>query len=284
MATARTDSGVEYDPLAIDATEARFWRDVWASVPEPAAAQHGIESAEFGPVQMTVVRELGDAEMINLLLGATAPGAVAGGHLPTALEWAGERGIALSVQVPPGEPGTEAAETALRTAGFAPGYGWMRFVRDVHPPRFSAAEEVEVVALTAPDQEPFGAIVAAAFGLPAWGAELFANLPGRAGWHCYVAKLDGAAQAAAAMFLEGEVAELGMGATLEPARGRGAQLALLHRRIADAPAAGARLLFVETGERVPGRPSNSYRNVLRAGFEEAYVCPNWAASDRPLDG
>ena len=48
-----------------------------------------------------------------------------------------------------------------------------------------------------------------------------------------------------------------------------------HRRIADAGAAGCETLFVETGERVPNRPSASYRNILRAGFEEAYLRPNW---------
>lgn len=284
MATARTESGVEYDPLALDATEARFWRDLWDSVPPAAAAEHGIERAGFGPLQATLVRELGDAQMINLLLGATAPGAVAAGHLEAALAWGRERGVAFTVQVPPGEPETEAAEATLQAAGYAPGYGWMRFVRDPHPPRFSPSEEVEVVELAAPDQEPFGAIVAAAFGLPAWGAELFASLPGRPSWRCYVAKLDGNAQAAGAMFLDADVAELGIGATLEPARGRGAQLALLHRRIVDAAAAGARLLFVETGERVPGRPSNSYRNILRAGFEEAYVCPNWGPPESEAAG
>jgi N-acetylglutamate synthase-like GNAT family acetyltransferase len=102
-------------------------------------------------------------------------------------------------------------------------------------------------------------------------------LPGRPGWRCYVAKVDGSAQAAAAMFLDGRLAELGMAATLEPARRRGCQLALLRRRILDAAAAGCELLFVKTGERDPKRPSNSYRNILRAGFEEAYVRPNWMA-------
>ena len=77
------------------------------------------------------------------------------------------------------------------------------------------------------------------------------------------------------MLLDGEVAELGFGATLEPARGRGAQLAMLGRRIEDATAAGARLLFAETGELTEGQPATSYRNLRRAGFEKAYLCPNW---------
>jgi hypothetical protein len=50
---------------------------------------------------------------------------------------------------------------------------------------------------------------------------------------------------------------------------------LLHRRIEDARAAGCHTLFVETGERTADRPSASYRNILRAGFKEAYLRPNW---------
>ena len=168
-----------------------------------------------------------------------------------------------------------AAEAWLRESGFEPTYAWMKFVRDPHPPRFPAPDGVEVVEVTTPDQEPFGTIAALGFGMPAWGAGLFAHLPGRDGWRCYVARVDGEAQGCGAMVIEDGVAELGIGATLEAARGRGCQTALLRRRIVDAAEAGCHTLLVETGERVPGRPSASYRNILKAGFEEAYLRPNW---------
>jgi len=151
----------------------------------------------------------------------------------------------------------------------------MKFVRDTHPPRFKVGDDVGVIELTVPAQEPFGMIAATGFGLPAWAAAFFADLPGRERWRCYVARVDGTAQACAAMLVDGAVAELGIAATLEPARGRGCQPALLHRRILDAAAAGCDTLLIETGERVPGRPSASYRNILRAGFKEAYLRPNW---------
>jgi hypothetical protein len=124
----------------------------------------------------------------------------------------------------------------------------------------------------------FGMIAATGFGMPAWASVFFAGLPGRAGWHCYVARVDGNAQACAAMFVHDGIAEFGIAATLEPARGRGCQLALLRRRILDAAAAACHTLFVETGERKPDRPSGSYRNILRAGFEEAYLRPSWQRS------
>ncbi len=106
-----------------------------------------------------------------------------------------------------------------------------------------------MVELSDGDQGPFGIIAATGFGLPAWASTLFARLPGREGWRCYVAHVDGEAQACGAMLIDGGVAELGIGATLESGRRRGCQLALLHRRILDAADAGCQTLFVETGER-----------------------------------
>ena len=37
---------------------------------------------------------------------------------------------------------------------------------------------------------------------------------------------------------------------------------------------GAEFVVTETGERVEGRPSTSYRNILRAGFAEAHLQAN----------
>jgi GNAT superfamily N-acetyltransferase len=212
------------------------------------------------------------------VLGATAPGAVADGHLAAAAEWARSRGVSSYVPVTPGLTETEQAGTWLTVNGFSPTYAWMKFVRDAHPPRFEVAKDIEIVAVTEPDQEPFGMIAATGFGLPVWAAAFFADLPKHPDWRCYVARVDGEAQACGAMLVQDEIAELGIGATLEPARGRGCQLALLRHRILEAGELGCRILFVETGERVPDRPSTSYRNILRAGFEEAYLRPNWARS------
>ena len=57
-------------------------------------------------------------------------------------------------------------------------------------------------------------------------------------------------------------------------RGKGAQTALLAARIERARTLGLAALTTETGERLPDRPSGSYRNILRAGFVEAYLRPN----------
>jgi GNAT superfamily N-acetyltransferase len=275
MASGKTQNGVRFDSARLDPVERRFWRDCYEAVPAEVAAEHGVERLDFGPVQATIATDLTDFLMMNPILGATEPGAVEGGHLAAATTWAGERGARPYVPVAPDAPGTVAAERWLESNGFESGYASMKLVRNAHPPLFREPRGVEVIELDAGSEEPFGTIAAVGFGLPAWAAAFFAALPGREGWRCYVARVDGEAQACAAMLSEGEVAEFGIAATLEQARGRGCQLALLHRRIRDAAEAGCRTLFVETGERVPGRPSGSYRNLLRAGFEEAYLRPNW---------
>ncbi len=275
MAAGTTKNGIAYDSAALDRVDRRFWRDVWESVPPEVAAERGVEVRTLGPIQVTAVRELGQVGMLNLVLGTAEARQPA--DLQAAVAWAEERSTPY-VSVTPDLPGTVAAEEWLRGEGFEPTYAWMKFVRDPHPPRFPAPDGVEVVEVTAPDQEPFGTIAALGFGMPAWGLELFAHLPGRDGWRCYVARVDGEACGCGARVIEGGVAELGIGATLEAARGRGCQTALLHRRISDAAEAGCRTLLVETGERVPDRPSASYRNILKAGFEEAYLRPNWQRS------
>lgn len=279
MASGLTKNGVAYDSRLLDPVERRFWRESWQSVPAEIATERGVALREFGPIQATLVGALPEVGMVNLILGAAEPGAVEGGHLAKATAWAKAKGVDAYVPVAPESGGTEVAESWLAANGFERGYAWMKFVRDAHPPRFRAPEGVEVVELDAPGEAPFGMIAATGFGLPAWAATLFAELPGRAGWRCYVARLGGEPQACAAMLIDGAVAEFGIAATLEPARGRGCQLALLHQRIEDAGAAGCGTLFVETGERVAERPSGSYRNILRAGFEEAYLRSNWRRAD-----
>jgi hypothetical protein len=266
---------MDVDPARLDALEQHLWGGIWEAAPEAVAAARGVELRRFGPVQVTAIADLPRAGWLNLVLGATAPGAVAEGHLEEAVAWVDSLGVDYYVPVTPGLAGSAAAEEWLQGNGHERGYSWMKFVRDVSPAELPEPAGVEIAELAAGEGGDFGAIVAEGFGLPDWAGPLFADLPGRPGWHCYVASVEGRPAACAAMLAADGIAEFGLAATLEPARGRGCQLGLLRRRIADAATAGCHTLFVETGERVPDRPAGSYRNILRAGFEEAYLRPNW---------
>jgi len=88
----------------------------------------------------------------------------------------------------------------------------------------------------------------------------------------FYAAYDGSIPAAGAwMFVHDGVAYFTGAATREAYRGRGAQSALLARRVRDAQGMGCELCLIDTDEELPDRPNPSFHNVVRAGFEPAFV-------------
>ena len=162
----------------------------------------------------------------------------------------------------------------LAARGFEPSWGWMGFRRGVDDPP-EAETRLTIGELGSERAAEFAALLRAAYGLPEELAPVIAALPELPGWRCFLA-LDGDEPAgAAALYVSGDSAYLGLAGTAAEHRGKGAQSALLAARIRCARELGCDEVFTETGERVPDRPSASYRNIVRAGFEELRVVPNW---------
>ncbi len=113
--------------------------------------------------------------------------------------------------------------------------------------------------------------------MPEWLLPIAANIVGRPGWSCYVAYDDSEPAGAGALFVHGGTGWLGFAATLPRFRGRGAQSAILATRIEAARTQGCSAVETETGELEDGRPSDSYRNIARAGFRELGVRANYRA-------
>jgi GNAT superfamily N-acetyltransferase len=88
--------------------------------------------------------------------------------------------------------------------------------------------------------------------------------------------------ATGAMYVDGAYAWIDFAATLAEYRGRGAQTSLLAQRVRDAAKLGCQWLVVETAQELPDKPAPSYRNMVRHGFVEAYVRPNylWTSIER----
>lgn len=158
----------------------------------------------------------------------------------------------------------------LERRGLEPGWGWMLFERDARPPS-PVETSLRIAEVTgAAAAEAWARVVTIAYGLPDVLPAL-AAVPGREGWTAWLA-LDGdEPTAAAAMWVDGTRAYLGFAGTLPENRGKGGQAALFAARIERARERGCTTLVTETGEQIPDRPSGSYRNILRAGFEERFV-------------
>lgn len=167
-----------------------------------------------------------------------------------------------------GAPHQFVCDFDLSPYGYTPGWAHMKFERDDAP---APAVDTELRIEPADDAATVTRICAEGTGL----TDVPVGWIGAPGFACFVAWDGDEPASCATVYVEGETAWLGIAVTRPNFRGRGAQRALLSTRIDAARANGARRLATETGERVPDKPDQSYRNILRAGFREAYLRPNW---------
>ena len=207
-----------------------------------------------------------DSPMLNRIVGLGVGSPVDGETLDRCIE--AMAGTAFYVAVAPSaDPRLDAL---LDERGLEQGWGWMLFERGPGsaPP---VATALDVVVVGGDRAETWAEIVAAAYGLPDTSKRVIAAVPTLPGWTGFLA-LDGSEPAAAAaLWIGGDAAYFGFAATLPEHRGKGGQGALLAARVEHARASGCRTLVTETGELRDDRPSASYRNILRFGFEERYV-------------
>jgi GNAT superfamily N-acetyltransferase len=228
--------------------------------------------AEAGGAIVLRVPEAPDSPMLNRVvgLGVTRPATEV--DVDEALAAIGT-GVTFYVAVAPSAQPAELPEW-LHARGLEAGWGWMAFRRDVDDPP-SAETSLRVVEVDTVDQAAaFASVVRVSYGLPEAIEPRLTRAPA-AGWLCWLA-LDGDEPAGAAgLYTAERVAYLGLAGTRSEHRGKGAQNALLATRIRRAAELGCDLLITETGERGGDRPSRSYRNILRAGFNEDAVTANW---------
>jgi GNAT superfamily N-acetyltransferase len=219
------------------------------------------EVAEIGGATCLALRQI-ESRMLNRVLGLSSPE-----PLEEIADFYGETPWWVS--------DSHGIGPELEDRGFARDYGWMKFSRGVGPREAHSDLDVHLVG---PERAgDFARVVAEGFDMPDWTQSLAANIVGRPGWSCYVAYDGEQAAGAGALFVDGQVGWLGYAATLPRYRGRGAQSGLLAARIEDARKQGCSTVITETGELDEGRPSSSYRNILRAGFREAGVRANYRA-------
>jgi hypothetical protein len=251
---------------------------------------HAIEAIGYAAMKSLYgnARELGgatllktelapDSAMLNRVIGLGLERPATEAVVDEILE--AMRGVRYFVAASPlAEP--KALEGWLAKRGLTRGWGWMQFSRGVE--ELAGVEtDLRVLRIGHERGQDFARVVLPAFELPDTLMQWLARVPAMKGWSVWLA-LDGdEAVASGALFVEGSVGYLSFGATLSTHRGRGGQGALLAARIHGARALGCTQVVTETGERVPDRPSASYRNILRAGFREEFVVSNWLMPRNP---
>lgn len=263
-----------YDGSAIAAAEVRFREDLWRTAPSDAVEEAGVEFQRFGPLLATVFGELPHTSLLNVLQGAAEPEVVDGGHLAEAIEWLRAWEVDYRVSVAANRPGTEEAERWLAARGYEPGGTVRRYVRTEPLVREEAVDTIEIRDLQPLETEGMSHIFADALGLPKLATVLMIGLPKWEGWSCYAAYVEGREVACGSMRVCGELALLGLDATLPEFRERGCQRALVTRRLVDAGLTGCGVVAAEVWNGHPA--SRAAAEVLEhVGFEEIAGRTNW---------
>ena len=288
--TTPAEPGPELERL-LEEVEVNQYLDLYEALPPAAAEGAGIALHRQGRRLHLTARGF-DHPMFNRVMGVGLddggePDGVGEAALDRAAEHYGSLGIRRwMVQLLPHLEGPE-LEPRVRARGVVRLRGWAKHLGPASL-KITATTELRLctmdeAGITGKEgegpSEVWAGIVIRNFGLPEAFAPWLAGLGRRDRWRLYLALDGNTPVATAALFLSdspaGRFGQLTFGSTLPDHRGRGAQSALVARRIHDARALGAEWIVSETDEDLPDRPNPSYRNMVRLGLPAVYVRGNW---------
>lgn len=166
----------------------------------------------------------------------------------------------------------------LEKRGFRPHHAYSELVRETAPAmavQTAVPAEVRVERIGRQDARDFAAVFGKVFPVPSSQLDWISASVGAPGFSHYMAYVGDRPAATAMIYANGSAAWMGWAGTLTVFRRRGAQTALIAARVQRAAELGAKWIVCATMEPKRGRPTGSYRNLLKSGFREAYLRPIW---------
>jgi Acetyltransferase (GNAT) family len=269
------------DTIAIETVERDAWLDLFAAVPLDYAEACHVRSKRFDTFALLANKGVPISEFNRTLaLGINEP--LTEEVFDRLLEWLiSNAAPTWAIQLVP-----EASRAVVdgwmdKRRIKQSGTGWAKFQRNARSAEAPSRSTDLRVGMVGPSESmTFGKVVADGFGFPATVIPWFAALVERPNWRAYLAYEDDVPVGCGSLYIGSGWGWLGIEVTLRDYRGRGAQTALINRRVADGIDAGLIGFTAETGNPLPDeeRQSISYQNYLRAGFTKAYTRVNYRAS------
>ena len=247
--------------------------DEWYGVLSPELAASGMRTETIGTARARIAPQI-ETILFNRVQGLGVESAATEDDVDAIVEGYRAAGVTrFAIQLPPLARPSELAGW-LQARGFEVLSRWAKLERNADPaPAIRTSARIERIG---PEHgAALARVISKGFGLPESIGDWTARTSGLSGWCTYLAFDGDEPVGAASMTVRGAWASFGFATTIESARGRGVQSALIARRIEDARAAGARWLGVETAEPTPANSAPSFRNLTRLGFQPAYYRPNW---------
>jgi acetyltransferase (GNAT) family protein len=268
--------GLSPDGLAqlVELTEARAYADLFRDAP----TSWGVRLVE-SEVATVLIAPMLDIPLFNRAIGLGLGTSVGDDELDSTIRLFDDAGVRnFAIQISPAAK--LRASQSLSERNLFVRDNWAKVARSSE-----AAEQVQtdltVDRIGSDDAEAFAQVAVTAFRMPQHAGAWLRARVGQPGWHHYLARDQGVPVATAALYVRDGAGWLGIGSTLPSHRRRGAQGALMVRRIEDGRDLGCRCFVTETGEDLPSRPNPSFHNMMRTGFTLVYQRPNFM---RPLAG
>ncbi|MBI3243339.1 MAG: hypothetical protein HYZ49_13700 [Chloroflexi bacterium] len=253
--------------------EAEAYADFYAATPADYAAQFGINVQRLGSGFVFTTAAF-DIPLFNRVVGLGLDEPATESMVDEAVAHFRQRGVKHFAfqQSPLARPTELPAWLAAR--GLRVSDNWVKVIRGTEPPPAIRTDlRVEVVGPERGDD--YSEIAAVAFGMSLVIKPWLAPIMGRMNWRHYLAFDGDKPVGCGALFVKENIGWLGIAGTLPAARGRGAQGAIMARRIRDGIELGCQWLVTETGEETPTAPNPSFHNMIRTGFKPAYLRPNY---------
>ena len=257
----------------LEQVEVEAWRDFYNSAPRDALQACGVKLIKASSGFFFIASGV-DTLALNRVVGLGLSEPLTEETLDKAIAFYKKaRAPRFFVQLHP-ELVTPEVKQMLQAKGFQHHNNWVKMYRDTAPlPPLETSMRVEEIKSN--DAPVFATILIRGFEWSDFLQSWAQSVVGRRGWRHYLAYDGSAPVATGAFFIWGQHAWINFASTLPQARGRGAQAVLVARRILDARQAGCNWLVVETAEDTAQRPAPSFRNMIRYGFQTAYVRPNY---------
>ncbi|HTR14380.1 MAG TPA: GNAT family N-acetyltransferase [Roseiarcus sp.] len=270
---------MDADVAALERIEREAWLSLAEAAPPDFAKSVGFECAPIGGALFMMMSRI-PALQFNWLAGAglEADDSEAVGEAVARFRAAGQ--TKFIIQIPPGPHAQWTAARAQEEGLIEHPLAWAKFRRETKNAR-QFGFDGDIRDASQGEAELFAATAVAAFGMPPPMTAWLKEIVGRPRWRCFLSFIDGAPAGVGALFVDGDYAWIGVGATKREARRLGSHSALIARRIEEARRLGARWAVTETGVPQEGQPAPSYKNIRNAGFSIAYVRPNWAPPPNP---
>lgn len=258
---------------AFELVESAVWKDFYDSAPASAKELSGIKVFPVGGVHVQVASKI-DILAFNRVVGLGINKPIDERIIDIILnKIEAEKVKRFFIQIHP-EVYSEKLQQLLVSKNFYHYNNWVRLVRDNSPAQ-KVKTNLEMRTINQNESKVFADIVINAFDWPNQLSDLISSPISRKNWYHHMAFEDNKPAATAAFYLKGEYAWFDFASTHPEYRGKGAQSALLEKRIEDCRKLGVKTIIIETAEQTTEKESPSYRNVLRAGFKEAYKRPNF---------